>query len=135
MATFKICVFEHQKRQDGKFPVSIRVYWKGKSSYIKSEFYVTEKQISKKSFELKDIYIINELNRRIERFEEIKSQKLGYRIELYTAKELGRYLVDEVKPGSNSNIDFIEFSRKYIVNQIHKKYFIKMRIFFRTLFG
>lgn len=114
MATFKICVFAHQKRQDGKFPVSIRVYWRGQSSYIRSEFYVTEKQISKKSFELKDIYIINELNRRIERFEEIKSQKLGYRIELYTAKELAKYLVNEIKPGSDSSIDFIEFSRKYI---------------------
>lgn len=114
MATFKICVFAHQKRQDKKFPVSIRVYWRGQSSYIRSEFYVTEKQINKKSFELKDIYIINELNRRIERFEEVKSQKLGYRIELYTAKELAKYLVDEIKPGSDYSIDFIEFSRKYI---------------------
>lgn len=114
MATFKICVFEHQKRQDEKYPVSIRLYWKGKSCYINTEYYVTDKQINKKTFSLKDVYILNELNRRIAKYEDIKSQKLGNRIELYTAKELANYLQKEAKPGTDHSIDFIEFSRKHI---------------------
>lgn len=115
MATFKICVFEHQKRAiDGKYPVSIRVTWKRQSSYIRTEYYVTDKQINKKTFTLKDIYIINDLNKRIAKYEDLKAQKLGHRIEIYTAKELANYFDKETKPGSDSSINFIEFSRKHI---------------------
>lgn len=125
MATFKICVFEHQKRRDGKFPVSIRVCWKRQYSYISTEFYVTEKQITKKKyldlkgkpkelFALKDAYIIKELNKRVTKYEDMKSQKLGHRIEIYTAKELAEYFDKETKPGSDSTIDFILFSRSHI---------------------
>jgi integrase len=124
MATFKICVFKHQKRRDGKYPVSIQVYWKKKCSFIGTEYYVTDKQVSKRKFlrngekreaiELKDIYVINELNRRIEKFENLKAQKLGLRIELYSSKELAEYFEKETKPGSDAKIDFIEFARNYI---------------------
>ncbi len=125
MATFKICVFEHQRRRDNKYPVSIRVFWKGKCSYIGTEFYVTEKQTIKKSyftetgkkkvlFALKDTFILNELNRRITEYENIKSRKLGFRIEMYTARELSKYFEKETKPGTDSSIDFIEFARKHV---------------------
>jgi integrase len=114
MATFKICIFEHQKRTDGKFPVSIRVCWKRKYSYIKTEYYVTEKQINKKTYTLKDIFIINDLNKRIAKFEDLKSKKLGHRIEMYSVKELAEYFKNETKPGSDSTINFIEFSRTHI---------------------
>lgn len=113
MATFKICVFKHQKRSDDKYPVSIRVCWKRSYSYIKTEFYVTDKQIKKKTFELKDTYILNDLNTRILKFENLKSQKLGYKIEMYTAKELAKYLEQESKPGSDSTIDFIAFAHEH----------------------
>jgi integrase len=127
MATFKICVFEHQKRQDGKYPVSIRVCWERKYGYIKTEFYVTDKQIVnktikandeviKKIFEVKDIYIINELNSRIARYEELKVKKLGVNIELYSAKELAEYFKKETTPGTDGSIDFVEFAKKYIEN-------------------
>lgn len=115
MATFKICVFEHQKRTDGKYPVSIRVYWKGQSCYIGTEYYVTDKQINKKTFALKDIFIINDLNKRIAKFEDLKAQKLGHKIQMYTAKELAKYFDSETKPGTDTTINFVEFSRKHIL--------------------
>lgn len=124
MATFKISIFEHQRRTDGKYPVSIRCYWRGTSAYISTEYYVTEKQISRKKFPkkenkkeiltVKDIFIVNELNKRIAKYEDIKAKKLGHRIELYTAKELAKYFTQEAKPGTDSGINFIEFSRKHI---------------------
>lgn len=114
MATFKICVFEHQKRQDVKYPVSIRVGWNRSYSYIKTEFYVTEKQINKKTFELKDVFIINELSQRIVKYEELKAKKLGQKINLYTAKELAEWLKQESQPGTDNSINFIAFSRAYI---------------------
>lgn len=114
MATFKICVFEHQKRQDDKYPVSIRVGWNRSYSYIKTEFYVTDKQINKKTFELKDVFILNELSQRIVKYEELKARKLGQKINLYTAKELAEWLKQESQPGTDNSINFIAFSRAYI---------------------
>ncbi len=116
MATFKICVFEHQKRQDGKFPVSIRVSWKRSSSYIHTEFYVSARQITKRGFVLKDVYIINELNRRIELYEDIKVRKLGMRIELYSARELAEFFQAETRTGTDPAINFVEFSMLHIGN-------------------
>lgn len=114
MATFKICIFKHQRRADDKFPVSIRVCWQRQYAYMKTEFYVTDKQIDKKNFAVKDPFIINELNKRIVLFEELKSKKLGYKIHIYTAKELADYFQRETRPGSDSSIDFVAFSRQHI---------------------
>lgn len=114
MATFKIIVFKHQQRQDEKFPVSIRLTWKRKHSYIKTAYYVTSKQVDRRTFAIKDIYILNDLNNRIAQYEEIKAKKLGLKIELYTAKELAEYFVKETAAGTSESIDFIEFSRDYI---------------------
>lgn len=114
MATFKICVFRHQKRQDDKYPVSIRICWKRQYSYIKTEYYVTERQINKKTFEIKDNFILSELNKRIVKFEDLKVKKLGLKIETYKAKELADWFINETKPGSDNSIDFIEFSRRHL---------------------
>ena len=123
MATFKICVFYHQRRKDNKYPVSIKIYWKKQQSYIHTEYYVSDKQV-KKSYhlrnnkktlfvELKDPYIINELNSRIVVYEKLKAEKLRHNIELYNAKELAEYFKREGAPGTDSSIDFIEFAHLY----------------------
>lgn len=112
MATFKICAFEHQQREDGTFPISIRVTWKRKSAYIKTEYRVSKKQLTKE-FDLKDPFLLRELNNRIATFEEIKVQKLGLKIEDYTAKELVVYLTNQIK-SQGAEIDFIEFSNNHI---------------------
>lgn len=120
MATFKITVFKHQKRRDGKYPVSIRVGWKRKYSFIDTEYYVTDKQINKKTFEVKDNFILSDLNDRIVKYEDLKSQKLGQRIEMYTAKELAKWFSEQGKPGSDTSIDFIEFSMRKIEDLISR---------------
>jgi len=85
MATFKICVFPHQVRSgDGKYPVSIRVYWDRQYGYIGTEYYVTIHQIKQNKkkgiFELDDPFIINELTKRIQILEEVKVKTLGLKI-------------------------------------------------------
>lgn len=112
MATFQICIFEHQEREDGTFPVSIRVTWKRNSAYIKTEYRVVKKQLTK-SFELKDAFLLRELNNRIARCEEIKLHKLGQKIENYSAKELSEFFVKHSKP---EGIDFISFAREHVGN-------------------
>lgn len=93
MATFKICVFKHQERRDGKYPISIRVTWKRQSAYIKTEYYAVIAQINQRKgiFELKDTYIINKLNARIMEYERRKTE-LPQPIEYYSAKQLAEEL-------------------------------------------
>jgi transposase len=114
VATFKICVFKHQQRRDGKYLVSIRVCWKRSYSYIRTEYYVVEKQINKKTFTLKDQYIINDLNKRILQYEELKAKKLGQRINMYKVKELADWFVTHTAQGTDSSIDFIAFGHSHI---------------------
>jgi integrase len=123
MATFKICVFKHQQRRtDEKYPVSIRVYWKNKVSYIGTEYYITEHQISQRkgSFEIKDTLIIAELTKRIEIFEKEKI-KLGSKIYNYSAKELSAYYENLISKRESEIIDFIKFGREYCDIEKKKK--------------
>ena len=128
MATFKICVFKHQVRRDGKYPVSIRVYWQRKYGYIDTEYYVTIYQISqnkkKGTFELRDSLIISELLKRIKLLEDAKVKELGLKIHNYTAKELARYFEKYLEETGNNKgderIDFIDFAREYIKEKKEK---------------
>ena len=124
MATFKACIFEHQRRADGKYPVSIRVTWRQDSAFIHTAIYVTDSQVSRKvtynkdgkkkiSLTIKDPDVIKEMNSRIAIYEGIKTNKLGLKIDQYSVKELTDYLTREGSSSSDSSIDFIEFSRKH----------------------
>ncbi len=114
MATFKIAVIKHQQRRDGFYPVSIRVTWQRKSAYIKTEFYVGAKQITK-SFELKDAFILRELNNRIAHYEELKKTKLGIKIYEYEAKDLADFFVKHTTQQDSERIDFIAFAQNFLV--------------------
>ena len=120
MVTFKICVFKHQKREDGNYPVSIRVTWKRKQVYIKTEYYASPKQITK-DFELKDTFIIRELNDRIAKYEDLKIHKLKQSIEQYSAKERAEYFVKHSKNDTDVRLDFIMFSEDFARNTINKR--------------
>lgn len=126
MATFKVCIFEHHRRSDGKYPVSIRVYWRGGTAYIRTEYYVTDKQINRKTLaleggkvrktiEVKDPYILGQLAKRIVYYESLKSEKLGYRIYEYTSDRLARYFERQKgdMKGNGAVINFVEFSRRH----------------------
>ncbi len=125
MATFKICVFKHQRRDiDGKYPVSIRVYWRKKSAYIGTEYYVEPEQITqnkkKNIFELRDTAIIGELTSRIKLYEKAKVEKLGLKIYNYTAADLARYFEDLIKDKGVQEIDFFTFAKEYIKKEKEK---------------
>jgi len=112
MATFKICTFEHHQREDGTFPISIRVTWKRQSAYLKTDYRVSKKQLTK-TFELKDAFLLRELNNRIAAFEDLKVQKLGLKIEQYTAKDLVEFFSKSLK-SKGDDIDFIAFGQDHI---------------------
>lgn len=112
MATFKICVFEHQKRADSKYPVSIRVTNNRKTSYLKTGIYAVRGQISRDFKTLKDIELARSIDRQIQKYEKIVSDQLGAEVTTLSVKELCDFLV---RQSNNSNqIDFVEFSRSHI---------------------
>ncbi len=114
MATFKICTFKHQQRADKTYPVSIRVTWKRKSAYVKTEYRVVKRQLTR-NFEIKDSFILRELNNRIADYEELMVKKLGRKIEYYSAKDLADFFVKQTT-NKGGEIDFVEFSRKHVSN-------------------
>lgn len=130
MPTYKICVFKHQQRKDGTYPVSISLYWQGLFGYISTEYHVTSQQIRKinsvragkkvSSLELKDSFIISELNNRINTCKKNEVEKIGIRIYEYSAKELARYHEKELKQGTDPSIDFTDFSHKHCEKLISK---------------
>lgn len=108
MATLKIVVLPHQKKQDGTWNVKIRVTHHRQSAFIATDYYVTQKQINKKSFEISDNFLRMTLEEYV--FALRKTiVKLGLKTELYTAKELAEYLEKENKAGSDADIDFAAF--------------------------
>ncbi len=113
MATFSLSILKHQKRSDGKYPVSIRMTFKRSAVYLKTEYYVGEKQIDK-DYNLKDRFLIRLLNQKIELYEDIIIKKLGKKVDLYTPAELKEYLIKAARPGTDETIDFVEFSRTHI---------------------
>ena len=118
MATLIISVLKHQKRKDGKYPVSIRLTHKRNSAYINTKLYVTDKQLDKKG-NLKDTFLLRELNNRLAVYEE-KKAALSFKLEAYSAKELAEYLVRATERNSGAGIDFLNFATEHKKNLIDK---------------
>ena len=76
MATFKICVFDHQQRDDGRFPISIRITNNRKSVYLNTGMYATRSQIPKDFSTVKDRVIVRAIDRKIQEYEDVIVQKL-----------------------------------------------------------
>ena len=120
MASFTISIQKHQKRTDGKYPVSIRLTYKRKISYLKTEYYVSDKQLNK-DLKLIDKFLLKQLNNKIDEYDEIIVKKLGEKINQYNIHELKEYLIKYSKSGTNSTIDFIKFAKKHIDKIKHKQ--------------
>lgn len=70
MATFKAVVQQHQQRMDGKFPVSIRITHNRKSVYLPTGLYCSISQINRRTFEIKDQFIITRTSATIRGYEQ-----------------------------------------------------------------
>jgi len=103
MATFKTMV--RYKRSDGFYQVYIRVLHHSKSGYIKTDKYVTDKQISK-SGEIKDPIVNNYCTQEILRYTEMLNNK---DVSQYTVTELIDFLQ---KPETDAS--FSDFATRFI---------------------
>lgn len=113
MATVKIIVLRHQKREDDTWNVKIRITHERQSSYIATTHYVGVDLINKKTFELKErnnpIYdqvMLDVLKIRTE------LSKLGHSIDLYSAKGLCELMKDKLS-NKPEGINFFDFGYAY----------------------
>ena len=109
MATFKAVVQQHQQRKDGKYPISIIVTNNRKSCYVSTGLYCTPAQINKKSFEIKDQFIIAKINHTIRDWERRLLTIDATNISQMTTKNLKKILT--VGP---DGIDFIAEMRELV---------------------
>ena len=112
MATFKICVFEHQKREDGKYPVSIRITNNRKVAYLNTGNYVTRSQIDRDFKYIKDSSVVRSIDRQIQKYEDLIKDKLGVEVNSYSVRELCDFLKKHTE--EKDFINFIAFSREHI---------------------
>ena len=103
MATFKTMV--RYKRADGFYQVYIRVLHRSKSGYIKTDKYVTDKQISK-SGDIKDVVVNSYCTQEILRYTEVINLK---DVSQYSVNELIDYLQN-----SDADVSFSDYATKFI---------------------
>ena len=103
MATFKTIV--RYKRADGFYQVYIRVLHRSKSGYIKTDKFVTDKQLSK-SGEIKDAVINKYCAQEILRYTELVNRK---DVSGYSVTELIEYLTN-----SDMEVCFSDYATKFI---------------------
>lgn len=109
MATLRIVVLKNDKKQDGTYPVNIRLTHQKISKYIQTKYYVTNKQINKK-FEIIDSFLLRRIEEIIKRYREAIIS-LGDNIETYSSSDLKTYLTKEKE---NNDIDFIKYGREKV---------------------
>lgn len=109
MATLKICV--RNKRNDGFYPVYIRVTHHREITYIKTEKVVTHDGITPTK-EVIDPYVVKILSSDIVEYMERLNKK---DIRHWTAKEVAEFLVT-----GEDDIDFSAYARKHIDSMIDR---------------
>lgn len=115
MPTFKAVVLRHQERQDGKFPVAIRVTHNRQSVYMPTGLYVSKKQINSKTFELKDQFVIERTNETIREYERMLLS--------FGTSTLANMSASEIKKAvtlSDERIDFYKWCEDYLAGNPSK---------------
>lgn len=108
MATFKAVVQQHQQRRDGKFPISIRVTSNRKSCYIPTGLYCSLSQINKKTFEIKDQFLIAKLAHIMYEWEHRVIPTASSTIMSMDVKDIKKMLLM-----SSGQIDFLKEARDF----------------------
>lgn len=111
MATFAINICKTDQRDDGDFPVSIRITQHRKSVYLTTSLYVCPEQLDKK-FNLIDQETLLILLQKIKKCKEHIRDEYGEDIEEYSAKEIRDFLDKKFK---GIKLDFVDFSRNYLI--------------------
>lgn len=116
MATFKVVVLPHQKKEDGTYNVKIRVTQDRKTKYIKTSQFVTSSDITRRKdkgvekIRIKNQAIVDLMDGIVLSFRR-KLVEAGPEAESWDVGRIVEYLSSE--PRSSFRLDIIEYGRKY----------------------
>ena len=102
MSTVSPKVYKHHQKADGSYNIKIRIYHRGEKKYIDTEYFLTDKQLTKELM-IKDPFIKKGVTKLVDSYRE-EITKLEGKLQNFTAESLKNYLV-----GLNEDIDFIKF--------------------------
>ena len=112
MITFKPIIIPNNKRQDGTYPVKIRVYFNGKSRRLATTLVCESKDLTR-SLKIKNPDILNKAKDLI--------LKMRVHTDNLTFSELEKrdvdWVVNKIKDGmkgENFSLDFFEWSERYL---------------------
>lgn len=111
MTTFKAVVQRHQLRRDGKYPVSIRIIHHRTPVYIPTGLYASPSQINKKTFEIKDQFLLTRTGQTIATYERKLLSMTDEELRTINSVSLRRFLTNVGK-----DIDFLGACRDEIEN-------------------
>lgn len=113
MPKFTIGIQKSHKRKDNTIPVTIVVSHEGDRGWIKTGISVGLNQVTK-GYKLKDTFVIEDLNKRINRYKKHCEEELRDQVFRYSAKQLAEYFEDFTKTRRDDYIDFIKFWSDYL---------------------
>jgi uncharacterized protein YlaI len=108
MATVNYYIDKDKRKNDGTWPVSIRLTHQGAKKYLPTKIFVDSTQITKK-MDLKDDDVEDDVRDILKGYRK-KLQTLDETIETYTCDELKSFLLKN----ENQRIDYFEFARKQV---------------------
>lgn len=120
MPTYSIVVRTQHERQDGKYPVYIRLTHNRQSVYMPTGMYVSRQQLKRDLATIKDTVLVRELNTLLLEYENIVIRKVGGSMSRYTAKQLATIIDNYRKTPDADNINFVEFCKEYLAKMRKK---------------
>ena len=122
MATFKALILSHHKKEDGTYNVKIRVTHNRKVKYIRTSYYLTATDVSKRKrngkeeIKIKNQSIIDAVDSIIMDYRK-KLIPVGSSVDGWDVDRLVKYLANDT---ASFSLDFISYGRKYADSIIAK---------------
>lgn len=115
MATFKVVILPHHRREDGTYNVKIRITHNRKTRYVKTPYYVggldvsRRKRNGKEELKIKNQAVIDSLDAVILEYRR-KIIKIGIGVDSWEIDKLIEFISSN---SSSFTLDFIEYTRNY----------------------
>ena len=108
MATFKTCIFEHQRRKDGTYNIKLRITHHRKSRWISSTLYATSSDLTR-GMKIKNEKLNRLCRELVDNCIDI-CNNIGYAIENMDVDELVAFITSKLKGGNRFHLDFFEYA-------------------------
>lgn len=109
MATFRTCIFAHQRRADGTYNIKLRITHHRKSRWISTTLYALPDDLTR-GLKIKDEKLSRKCRELVEDCIDLCND-MGYAVEEMEIDELVARIKSGLKGGERFRLDFIAYMR------------------------